>query len=369
MDRHTYGFLGLGLIGGSLARNIKKTDPEAKILACSRRRETCEEALAAGMVDEILDFPGDERFADCRYLFLCAPVAANISLMRELVPVLSRNSGTIVTDVGSVKGAIHKEAAALGISDRFIGGHPMTGSERSGFANSNDHLFENAYYIITPGEGVDDGRVQEFRDFVLTLKAIPLILDYREHDFITAAISHLPHVVASSLVNTVHTLDGQEEHMKMIAAGGFKDITRIASSSPEMWEQICVDNHENISKVMDEFLREMIAARDHMCSGDGGYIHKMFEESRAYRSSFSERSSGPDKRQYRIYCDVIDEAGAIATIATILAVNRISIRNIGIVHNREFEDGALLIEFYDEDSMKKGTETLRHHRYSVWETK
>ena len=156
--------------------------------------------------------------------------------------------------------------------------------------------------------------------------------------------------------------------MKLIAAGGFKDITRIASSSPEMWEQICVSNQENIARVMDEFIRLLAAAREQMCAGNGAGIYRMFEESREYRDSFSSASLGAIKKTFRIYCDIIDESGAIATIATTLAVSGISIKNIGIVHNREFEEGALCIEFYDEATSQRAAQVLRQHRYQVWET-
>lgn len=360
-----YGFIGLGLIGGSLARNLKKNDPACTICAYTRTRKTLEAARAAGVLDEICESPHDELYRGCDYIFLCAPVITNIRSLSEVQKVLSRK--TILTDVGSVKTGIHEEVTRLGLDAQFIGGHPMTGSEKSGFDAGNDHLFENAWYILTPGKDVPQEWILRFRRLVLSLKALPLVLDYHEHDYITAAISHLPHVIASSLVNTVHTLDGKEEHMKMIAAGGFRDITRIASSSPEMWEQICVDNSANIAKVLDEFIREMEQARDHMMAGDGSYINHMFAESRDYRDSFSFSSSGPVKKAYRIYCDVVDENGAIATIATILAVNSISIKNIGIVHNREFEKGALSIEFYEEDAGHKAAGLLRHHRYTVWE--
>ena len=104
-----------------------------------------------------------------------------------------------------------------------------------------------------------------------------------------------------------------------------------------------------------------------MCEGDGGYIYQMFERSRDYRNSFSFASPGPVKSSFRIYCDIIDESGAIATIATILAANGISIRNIMIVHNRVFEKGALAIEFYRQEAMKKAVSLLQHHRYTVWE--
>ena len=134
-----------------------------------------------------------------------------------------------------------------------------------------------------------------------------------------------------------------------------------------MWEQICLTNHDNITLVMDEFIHLLTEAKDHMNAGDGAYISNMFDRSRDYRDSFPGHSRGAIKRAYRIYCDIIDESGAIATIATILALSRISIKNIGIIHNRSFEEGVLYIDFYDEESCVKAAGILRHHRYDVWE--
>ena len=222
-------------------------------------------------------------------------------------------------------------------------------------------IFMNAINLI---DGLDGLKADE-RDYVCVLT--------RGHMFDPQGclwgVRHNAHYVGmmgcAGKNNTVHDLDNENEHMKMIAAGGFRDITRIASSSPEMWEQICVDNHENISDVMDVFISQLIQARDHMCSGDGGYINRMFAASREYRDSFSFASIGPVKNMYMIYCDVIDENGAIATIATILAVHGISIKNIRIVHNREHDQGALAIEFYKKEAMDSSIRILRHHRYRV----
>lgn len=366
MVQTTYGFIGLGLIGGSLAKALKKKDPDCKIIAYTRSASTTQTALAAGAIDTICTSTHDSLFGTCDYIFLCAPVGNNIAALEDLKPILNPNC--ILTDVGSVKTNIHKAVIHLGLTRQFIGGHPMTGSEKTGFENAREHLFENSYYILTPSADVPQTWVERYHTLVASLGALPLILSYEEHDYITAAVSHLPHVIASSLVNTVHNLDSKEEHMKLIAAGGFKDITRIASSSPEMWEQICLYNNENISKIMDEFIRLLTQAREQMNSANGAGIYKMFEASRDYRSSFSSASLGSIKKTYRIYCDIIDESGAIATIATVLAVNGISIKNIGIVHNREFEEGVLKIEFYEEEPTKKAAEVLRQHRYQVWET-
>ncbi len=364
MSMNTFGFIGLGLIGGSLAKSLKRTRPDCRILAYTRTRATTQQALAQQVIDQICESPEDPAFSACDCIFLCAPVGSNIEALRLLKNVAAEHC--ILTDVGSVKTDIHKAATEFGLNGRFIGGHPMTGSEKSGFANANAHLFENSYYIITPSEGSDPKQIEAYRALAAELGALPVILDYQQHDFVTAAVSHLPHLIAASLVNTVHDLDSKEEIMKMIAAGGFKDITRIASSSPEMWEHICIANRENISEVMDTFICLLSEAREQMRAGNGHAIYRTFERSRDYRDSFSSSSLGTIKKLYTIYCDIVDESGAIATIATTLAVNGISIKNIGIVHNREFEEGVLRIEFYEEEPSLRAAEILRQHRYQVW---
>ncbi len=364
MDLKTFGFIGLGLIGGSLARSLRRVRPGCRIMAYTRTRATTEQALKEHVIDAVCESLSDASFAACDCIFLCAPVGSNIEALRILRDIVAEDC--ILTDVGSVKTDIHLAAADLGLNGRFIGGHPMTGSEKSGFANATDHLFENSYYIITPSEGTDPERIDVCRTLAADIGALPVILDYRQHDFVTAAVSHLPHLIAASLVNTVHDLDSREEVMKMIAAGGFKDITRIASSSPEMWEHICLSNRENITEVMDTFVRLLEDSRRQMAAGDGKAIYRMFERSRDYRDSFSSSPLGAIKKIYTIYCDIVDESGAIATIATTLAVNGISIKNIGIVHNREFEEGVLRIEFYEEEPSVKAAEILRQHRYQVW---
>jgi len=362
---HTYGFFALGLIGGSLARSLKKTQTDCVIFACDQDEASLEKAKADRVVDRILTGPDDSLFSECDFIFLCAPAEANLKAMEIIGKHVS--PGSILTDVGSVKTPAMEKAEALGLGSCFIGAHPMAGSEKSGYENSSDHLFENAYYILTPADEVSGDKLESYRSLVLSFRALPMVMKAQEHDYITAAISHLPHVIASALVNTVHDLDDSEEHMKAIAAGGFRDITRIASSSPDMWESVCVENAGNISRVMDTFLEKMAASKSHMLGGDGSFIHQMFEHSKDYRDSFSYVPSGPVKKAWRIHCDVIDESGAIATIATILAVHSISIKNIAIVHNRTYEQGALAIEFYEEDAMHEAVRILRHHRYTVWE--
>ena len=356
----TIGFVGLGLIGGSIAKSIRRVHPDWRLFAYNRSKESLAAALGEGIIDVVLE-ENDPRFSECDLIFLCAPVEVNLSHLKSLGSRIK--PGAIMTDVGSVKGSIHEAARSLGLDHVFIGGHPMAGSERSGYAFSSDRLLENAYYILTPGGEVPVSAISDLTEIVSSIGAIPMVLTCQEHDFITAGVSHLPHLIASCLVNLVKQLDTEPYYMKMIAAGGFRDITRIASSSPEMWQQICLENRENISQVLDAYIRMLVQVRCQIDDRNQGYIYDLFESSREYRNSIDVRTSGPISKVYTIYVDLADEAGGIASIATVLATEGISIKNIGIIHNREYEQGVLKIEFYDPDSMAKGHALLTKRNY------
>ena len=244
----TCGFIGLGLIGGSIARALRQYHPDYRLIGYDVNREATALAVSEGILDLELSSISSE-FSSCDYIFLCAPVSFNDENLLALKAYLSKDC--LLTDVGSVKSDIHGHIKELSLEDQFIGGHPMAGSERTGFANSKALLLQNAYYILTPTASVRKEWVEKYRELVTSLKAIPLVITCEKHDYITAAISHLPHVIAASLVNLVKEEDGSEGLMKMIAAGGFKDITRIASSSSDMWQQICLTNRDNILTLLD----------------------------------------------------------------------------------------------------------------------
>jgi len=249
--KHKIGFIGLGLIGGSIAKAIRQYYPDYEIVAFDKNKESLALATQESMID-VAATTIDNNFQNCNYIFLCAPVAYNTAYLKQLTEYL--NDDCILTDVGSVKTNIHEEVQNLGIGKYFIGGHPMAGSEKSGYSNSKAMLIENAYYILTPTPQVAEEKVQTYEKFVESLKALPVILDYQLHDQITGTISHLPHIIASSLVNFVKTHDTHDEIMKNLAAGGFKDITRIASSSPIMWQNICLKNKDNIVDILDQYI-------------------------------------------------------------------------------------------------------------------
>ena len=359
------GFIGLGLIGGSLARAIRKFHPEIRLTAYSHTRVTLDEALSEGVIDEAWG-QNDPRFSECDLIFLCAPVQTNISYLPFLKKAVK--SSCLISDVGSVKGEMQEAAEKAGLSRQFIGGHPMAGSEKTGFSSSRAYILENAWYFLTTTEKNAPEDIRKIRQLVTDIHALPLVLNPEEHDFLVAGVSHLPHLVASGLVNTIKNLDDPEERMKLVAAGGFRDITRIASSSPVMWEQICLSNRDCILKVLDSYLDFMQHARELVAAGDGKALNEMFTSSRNYRDSMDDTRKGSVTRQFLLYVDILDEPGGIATITTLLAMNQISIKNIGVIHNREFEEGVLRIEYYDEESRNRSAEILRKRNYIIRKT-
>ena len=375
MNDTTIAFIGLGLIGGSLAKGIKRARPEIRIMAYMRTRSKLEHAKKDGIVDVILDGI-DEQLKECDLIFLCTPVEYNAQYLSKIRSYLK--PGALITDVGSTKTDIHEEILRQGLTDYFVGGHPMAGSEKTGYENATDHLLENAYYIVTPPEGLDQSgsetgnippKYAENANRIIavaqTVGAIPLVLDYREHDKVVAAISHLPHLVASSLVNLVKDADSPAGTMKRVAAGGFKDITRIASSSPEMWEQICMTNVEPIADMLERYIGSLQDILSEIKGHQGDAIYKLFEKSRDYRNTITDRAKGSVEPSYAFSVDVADEVGAISTIAVILAAKGISIKNIGINNNRERGEGALKIEFYDETSMTAAWKRLEYYKYEM----
>ena len=359
-----FGFLSLGLIGGSIAKAIKIAHPDASIIAYARRQETLDEALK----DKTIDYGTttiDESFYDCDLIFLCAPVSINNVFIDQLKNVISPD--TILTDVGSVKGTIHKKIESVGLTAQFIGGHPMAGSEKTGFEHSNASILENAYYILTPTEDVPSQKVDAYYKLVEDMHAVPLVLSYQQHDYVTAGVSHVPHLVAAALANLVHDHDSDDGIMKTIAAGGFKDITRIASSSPDMWEAICMANSQNIADLLDDYIASLQRISKAVRKEQKGFTFDLFTASKDYRDSFTNASPGPIKKVYGCYAYIPDETGSLSNVVMILAKENISIKNIGIVHNREFEEGVLGIEFYDEKSLQSAKDVLRKLNYQVYD--
>lgn len=367
MEDITVGFIGLGLIGGSIAKAIKVKHPEITLIAYNHHTDSINKNLDLALQDGTLSKVTtnlSEDFRYCDLIILCGPVLSNIKYLEQLKSVIKPAS--IITDVGSVKGNTHEAVKKLGLSKNFIGGHPMAGSEKTGYDNAHARLLENAYYILTPTSETSEQQLDFMQQIVAMTDAIPIVLDAKTHDDITAAISHVPHVISASLVNMVQSndLDGS---MKSLAAGGFKDITRISSSSPEMWQSICLSNTDSILKFIRIFQEQLSNFEHALTSKEKNSLINLFRQAKEYRDSVPKSTAGAISSVYEVYMDILDETGAIATVATILASNAISIKNIGIIHNREFEDGVLRIELYEEEARQHTIALLRNYHYTVYE--
>lgn len=361
---HSFSFIGLGLIGGSIAKALRKAFPDCQIKAYDINMNALSLAKSEQTIDTICESI-DNTLLSCDYLFLCAPVSRNDAMLSGLRDRLS--PGTVITDVGSVKETTHSAIEAAGLSHCFIGGHPMAGSEKTGYENANALLLENAYYILTPTQSVAAESVAKLEKIIQAIGAIPLVLDYQKHDYITAAVSHVPHIIAASLVNLVKDSDDQDGLMKLIAAGGFKDITRIASSSPVMWQSICLTNTDNIRQLLHAYIARLKEIENDLTRRDADSLFSLFDTAKEYRDEFTNGNHGPIKKEFAIHVDIPDIPGSIAKTATLLADHELSIRNIGIMHSREFQEGALRITFYDEATMQTASNVLKEHSYTIYD--
>lgn len=355
------GVIGLGLIGGSIARALKRSDKNYIIKAWDKDKKNLEQGFEEKVIDEYI-FSIKEGFFECDVIFLCIPVFAMKEILDELLISISPNC--ILTDVGSTKSDVVALINEMKVKNPFIGGHPLAGSEKSGFAASRVNLFENAYYCLTPTENTDDEILKKLRDIVTDLGAIPIDMTPSEHDRVTAAISHVPHVIAASLVNLIDELDSPDNVMKTISAGGFKDLTRIASASPGLWAGICLSNREKILDTLLSFREGLKRFENDLESRNRKSIEEFFASAREIRNALSD-GKNIFQKTYAITVDVDDRPGIIALIATALANKNINIKNIGILNSRETEEGALEIQFESEESRLQGLETLSRLGYQA----
>lgn len=357
------GFIGFGLIGGSLAKIWHRLHPEIEIIIYEHHEKPSLEYQKA-KEDGVVTFITRElsEFSDCDLIILCTPVISIVKYLQLLKDVVSESS--IITDVGSVKGVVTEAAKSFGLAKNFIGGHPMAGSEKTGYSNADSNLFENSYYILTPFKETDEKKLAILKSLIAETRAIPVVIDSDRHDEVTAAISHVPHIVASSLVNSV--AGKNDNMMELLAAGGFRDITRIASSSPAMWRDICISNKDSIGKFLASYIEELQLIKSRIEEGAREDIFDFFGNSKEYRDSLPLKKSNM-AISHEILLYVPDEPGEIAIIASILAARGISIKNIGIAHNREYSEGVLRVEFYDHFSMKAAYKAIKERNYMIFD--
>lgn len=352
------GIIGIGFLGGSLVKSLSKSKKVKKIIALDKNINSLKKAYSEGVITEYIT-EVNKKFSDCDIIFISTPVSTIVEYVRELKKYIKKDC--IITDTGSTKRTIIEGTKKIDDIE-FIGGHPMIGSERVGYETSKDLLFENSYYIITKNNNNKPEAIEKLKEIIIEIGAIPIIIDEEKHDHITAVISHVPHVVASALVKLVKDLDNEQEIMKTLAAGGFKDITRIASADPTMWENICNENKCEIIEVLKilitilENFEEQIDNREE--------IYNFFENSKKYRDSFiSKKINGNTMPEIDI-C-IKDENGAIAKITAILSKNDIGIKNIEVLNNRENNFGALKIIVRSYEERDKAYDIIKSLGYEI----
>lgn len=363
MHQSRISIIGLGLIGGSLARAFREKLGITDITAVDRDSGALQSAVRDGVIRRGCSEPDDDVW-NSDVIFLCTPVKASL----DFVALAARHAkpGCILTDVCSTKAEIAACTDALEQPVVFIGGHPMAGTEKAGYAASFPHLFENAYYILCPGKNSTPEALHTLTGLIRGIGAIPVHMNPVEHDRVTGCISHFPHIVASSLVNLVRKAETQDARMQTLAAGGFRDITRIASSSPEMWENIVLSNGRQLETILDTYVDMLQEVKKAIQAGSREEIHEFFASAKAFRDKLPEGKKGLIAPLHEVIVDVVDKPGIIGEIATLLGNHGINIKNIHVTNSREYEQGCLKITLPDPESVDQAQELLVCHGYRAF---
>ncbi len=281
-------FLGLGLIGGSIALALRKKGFRGNLLGYGRSREALEQALSRALVDEItLDINYALENADL--VIIAAPALASENLLRQVLFKIDLSNGPIITDVASAKGNLLKVAIEVcgQFPPRLVLGHPLAGSEKSGNGAAREDLFEGRRVVLTPLSSNDKSSVEIIATIWNSLGAEVVEMGVSEHDQILAATSHLPHILAYTLVNVL-AKRSKGKNIFDYAAGGFRDFTRIAGSDPTMWRDIAMANREEILKSMDDFRLDLDLISAAIEQNDSQSLLDIFSKAKIVRDSFAE---------------------------------------------------------------------------------
>ena len=282
--------VGVGLIGGSLARSLRQTGGVEEVVGTSRRTENLQRAVALGVIDHYDTDPA-RAVEGADMVMVAVPLGSMATVFRAMAPGLSPDA--IVTDAGSAKGSVI-EAARSALGDalaNLVPGHPIAGTEQSGVEASFPELFQGRRVILTPVAETRREATDRVRAMWERTGAEVVEMDAAHHDEVLAATSHLPHLLAYSLVDALARMEDRVEIFRY-AAGGFRDFTRIASSDPTMWHDICLANRQAILDVLARFQDDLdkltVAIRD----GDGAYIHEVFTRAKDARDRFARTEDG-----------------------------------------------------------------------------
>lgn len=314
--------VGLGLIGGSIALGLARAGWDVR--GTDRDETVVAEAVAANAIS------GGELFADALVTFVAVPVS---SVQPEVERALSATTGA-VSDVGSVKSEI-----MAGVDDpRFIGGHPMAGSELDGFAGAEPDLFSGAVWVLTPHEATDDVALSVVSTAVGELGAEVIALAPEQHDRLVATISHVPHLAAATLMGVAARRAVEQQALLRLAAGGFRDMTRIAGGAPGIWLDICEQNRSAIVAGLDELIEGLGSMRQTVAAGDREGLRHALSAARDARTNLPGRALHPENLA-EVRIPIPDRSGAAAEIFNLAADLGVNIANFEVVHSPEGDRG------------------------------
>ncbi|WP_243089711.1 prephenate dehydrogenase/arogenate dehydrogenase family protein [Thermus neutrinimicus] len=350
------GIFGVGLLGGSVALGLKERFLAEEVHAYDQDPEALEKALFLGVADRIHPEPGP-WVGELELGVLAAPVGALVGLGKALAPFA--NPESLWTDVGSVKAQV--VGALEGLLPHFLGGHPMAGSERAGVENAHAGLLQNAIWVLTPTRRTSPQAKEGIRKLVEALGAYPLEMTPELHDNLVARISHLPYLLAVAL-NRLVAHSPHRDLLMFLAAGGFRDLTRVASGSPRMSRDMVVENKEALREAMEE-LRGVLWELEGLLDEPEALLQAA-EEAKRTRDSLPivRRSLLPE--MHDLVVQVPDRPGQIARIATALGEAGVNIKDIEVLTIRE-EAGAIRLGFASREEREKAREVLSQVGYRI----
>ncbi len=356
--------VGTGLIGGSLGLALKSTGAVSFVAGCAGHPATAIEAVRMGAIDRAFNTT-EETVKDADIVFLATPVKAVQAEARRAISAMK--PGAILTDTASVKGGIVKDldktAGLAGI--KFIGGHPMAGSELSGIGAANKDLFKNAAYILTPTEQTDPEALRKTHNLLQTIGARVFTLNPETHDRVVASISHLPHVLSASLVNVVSAEQGEFANIFKLAAGGFYDMTRIAGSSPDLWVDICVANRDAINELIRQYQAELETIAELLAADDDEGLRLKLENARRTRQDLPRLKPEELPLIFELTVAVPNHPKVLSDITLSVANLGVNIEDIQIVHSTEADSGILKLAILGENESQRVSETLENKGYKV----
>jgi len=354
--------IGMGLIGGSIALAMKRKKFCETIIGVDEF-STIHRALERGTINEGFNRTELEKAVKgSEIIFICTPVQQIV----ELLPVVAQaaDENALVCDVGSSKSYIVEQANKQFPENKyFLGTHPMAGAETRGIESADPFLFENAIWVMTPGHRIPEKITRKLGLLLEGMGARILMLTPKMHDRIIAAVSHLPQFAAVAMVNLIARFYQEDPNYLKLAAGGFRDMTRIASSPFSVWRDICRTNKEQIINFIDEYIAELQHIKKLLQDQN---MESYFNQAAITRLAIPRDSKGFIRPQYDISIAVEDEPGIIAKFSGVLAKNGVNIKDIEVLKVREGEGGTIRLSFDNEADRQQAVDLVREAGFSCY---